>query len=68
MDEEEIQALRARLQALRSEHQDLNEVIDRLAEDRPFDQLTLQRMKKRKLALKDEITQIEDRLLPDIIA
>lgn len=68
MDKEDTETLQARLRVLKSEHRDLDDVIDRLAEDRPFDQLTLQRMKKRKLALKDEIKQIEDRLLPDIIA
>ena len=40
---------------LKSEHRDLDEVIDRLIEKPPFDQLQLQRLKKRKLGLKDEI-------------
>jgi len=43
-------------------------VIARLAERGPFDQLQLQRLKKRKLLLKDQISKIESELLPDIIA
>lgn len=66
MDEQD--ALRHRLEELRVEHRDLDEAIDRLADSLPFDQLKLQRMKKRKLILKDEIANLEDQLLPDIIA
>ena len=62
------EAIKARLEALRSEHRDLDEVIDRLAEAAPFNQLQLQRLKKRKLALKDMIAKLESKLLPDIIA
>ena len=54
--------------ALRSEHRDLDEVIDRLIEKPPFDQLQLQRLKKRKLGLKDQILKLESQLIPDIIA
>jgi len=64
----DIEALRAKLAALRSEHRDLDEVIARLAQRAPFDQLELQRMKKRKLLLKDQISKIESELVPDIIA
>jgi hypothetical protein len=60
--------LRRRLEELRSEHRDLDDVIARLAETAPFNQLQLQRLKKRKLSLKDQITQLESKLLPDIIA
>ncbi len=60
--------LRRRLEALQSEHRDLDDVIARIAEEAPFDQLQIQRLKKRKLVLKDEITRLEDLLLPDIIA
>ncbi|MGH7031332.1 MAG: YdcH family protein [Stellaceae bacterium] len=63
-----IEALKARLAALKAEHRDLDEVIARLSEHAPFDQLRLQRLKKRKLALKDQISKIESELLPDIIA
>lgn len=64
----DIEALRAKLAALTVEHRDLDDVIARLAERGPFDQLQLQRLKKRKLALKDQISKIESELLPDIIA
>ena len=60
--------LRRELEELRSEHRDLDDVIADLAERAPFDQLRLQRMKKRKLLLKDQIAQLESKLLPDIIA
>jgi hypothetical protein len=62
------ESLKARLAALRSEHRDLDDVIARLSEHTPFDQLQLQRLKKRKLLLKDQISKIESELLPDIIA
>ena len=61
-------SLRARLAVLKSEHRDLDDVIARLSEPAPFDQLRLQRLKKRKLLLKDQISKIESELLPDIIA
>jgi hypothetical protein len=64
----DVEALKAKLAALKTEHRDLDEVIARLAEHAPFDQLKLQRLKKRKLALKDQISKIESELLPDIIA
>ncbi|MCH1475804.1 MAG: DUF465 domain-containing protein [Alphaproteobacteria bacterium] len=65
---EEQQILKARLYVLESEHRDLDEVIERLSEDKPFDQLKLQRLKKRKLVLKDEMALVRSRILPDIIA
>ena len=67
-DIEEQQILKARLSVLESEHRDLDDVIERLSEDKPFDQLQLQRLKKRKLALKDEMALVRSRILPDIIA
>ena len=65
---EEQQILKARLHVLESEHRDLDDVIERLSEDKPFDQLQLQRLKKRKLVLKDEMALVRSRILPDIIA
>ena len=67
-DIEEQQILKARLNVLESEHRDLDDVIERLSEDKPFDQLQLQRLKKRKLVLKDEMALVRSRILPDIIA
>lgn len=58
----------AQLHQLESEHRDLDDVIERLGDDKPFDQLQLQRLKKRKLALKDGIAKLRSRILPDIIA
>lgn len=60
--------LRVKLAALKSEHRDLDGAIDALLEAPAKDQLQLARLKKRKLRLRDEIAEIEDRLLPDIIA
>jgi hypothetical protein len=65
---EDQAAQRQKLANLRSEHRDLDEVIARVAENAPFDQLQMQRLKKRKLALKDQIARLESRLVPDIIA
>jgi hypothetical protein len=62
------QQLNEKLALLRAEHRDLDDVIARLMERPPFDQLQLQRLKKRKLALKDEILKLENMLVPDIIA
>lgn len=60
--------LRIRLEVLRREHRDLDEAVAALqAAGRP-DPLTLMRLKKQKLALKDQIVKIEDQLIPDIIA
>jgi hypothetical protein len=68
MDDLELDALRRKLAELKSEHRDLDDVIGRVSAEQPFDQLQVQRLKKRKLLLKDQISQLESRLLPDIIA
>jgi hypothetical protein len=60
--------LRIRLEVLRREHRDLDQAILALEETGRPDQLTLRRLKKQKLALKDQIVKIEDQLIPDIIA
>lgn len=67
-DSLDTQAIKAKLETLKSEHRDLDDVIDRLIEKPPFDQLQLQRLKKRKLGLKDQILRLESQLIPDIIA
>lgn len=65
----EKERLREKLQELRLEHRDLDEAILRLTSDGgPLDMLALQRMKKRKLALKDMILKLESMLIDDIIA
>ena len=67
-DDDDPNAIRDKLMALKEEHRDLDDVIDRVGEEAPFDQLRIQRLKKRKLMLKDQMAQLEDKLLPDIIA
>jgi len=68
LTEEEKAQIRERLQRLEIEHHDLDDVIDRLAADPAQDRLQLQRLKKRKLVLKDQIQRLRTRLIPDIIA
>ncbi len=60
--------LKEELERLRLEHLDLDSAINALEETGRADQLQLKRLKKKKLALKDKITKIEDQLFPDIIA
>jgi hypothetical protein len=62
------EVLRVRLEVLRREHRDLDDAIDALQQSGRGDQLTLRRLKKQKLALKDRIAVIKDDLTPDIIA
>lgn len=54
-----------RLIALRMEHGDLDALIDQASEKRPVDELMMRRLKKRRLALRDEITRVEQDLIPD---
>ncbi len=60
--------LESELARLKQEHRDLDTAIDALESMVAGDQLQIQRLKKRKLALKDKIIQLEDQLTPDIIA
>lgn len=62
------QEIKRQLEELKLEHRDLDEAIARISEAPPFDQLHIQRLKKRKLILKDHISMLQDQLLPDIIA
>lgn len=66
MDEGEV--LKVRLEVLRRQHRDLDEAIHALEERGSADMLTVRRLKKQKLVLKDQIRMLEDRLVPDIIA
>jgi hypothetical protein len=68
LTEEEKAQIQLRLQVLEIEHHDLDDVIYRLALDPSQDRLQLQRLKKRKLLLKDQIARLRTRLIPDIIA
>jgi hypothetical protein len=68
MQRQNDRELREQLVKLRAEHRELDEEIVTLEESGLADQLLIRRLKKKKLALKDQITSIEDQLLPDIIA
>jgi hypothetical protein len=65
---EEEEELHKMLEELKTEHRDLDIIIQQLGDTAPVDFLRLQRLKKRKLFLKDSISKIESLLLPDIIA
>ncbi|MFZ1726362.1 MAG: DUF465 domain-containing protein [Albidovulum sp.] len=68
MEMENADVLRVNLEVLRRQHRDLDEAIHALEASGRSDQLTLRRLKKQKLGLKDRIARIEDILTPDIIA
>ena len=61
-------ALKLRIEQLHLEHRGLDDVIARLVESTPHDQLQVQRLKKRKLFVKDQINALERQLTPDIPA
>lgn len=66
MESQEI--LKQQLERLEHEHHDLDAMIDRVLDDAVVDQIAVQRLKKRKLLLRDQITYLRGRILPDIIA
>lgn len=68
LTDEEEREIRRELAELRQEHRDLDAAIAAMAETANVETIRIQRMKKRKLALKDRIAVLEDRILPDIIA
>jgi len=68
MTQEEETELRSQLARLRQEHRDLDAAIEAMQSSPASDILQVQRLKKRKLVLRDRITHIEDQLTPDIIA
>ena len=65
---EDIGDLKEKLADLEAEHRQLDSEIDRLISTPPIDLLTIQRLKKKKLALKDQIQKLKSDILPDIIA
>ncbi|MBA4783975.1 MAG: DUF465 domain-containing protein [Rhizobiales bacterium] len=68
MTEDEEREIRINIARLRMQHRDLDAAIDALSRSGLSDPLRVQRLKKQKLRLKDEIAALEDRLFPDIIA
>lgn len=68
MDELERAMLEQRMLQLAIEHRELDDVIKRLSEEMVFDRIQLQRMKRRKLVLKDQIAWLERQIDPDIFA
>ena len=64
----DVQGLKQKIHQLQTEHRDLDDVISRLAQSSAQDQIQLQRLKKRKLLIKDQIAMLERQLEPDIRA
>ena len=64
----DVEALKQKIHQLQIEHRDLDDVISRLCQSPAQDQIQLQRLKKRKLFLKDQITMLERQLEPDVPA
>lgn len=67
-DEEAVRAISERIEQLKIEHRDLDQVIARLMENATYDELQMRRLKRRKLLLKDQISLLERQLNPDIPA
>lgn len=68
MDDIDQDAIKHQLTELETEHRDLDDVIAQITVSGPFDQIQIQRLKKRKLMLKDEILRLKSKLIPDSIA
>ena len=68
LTDEEARFIRGKIEVLKIEHRDLDDVIERLSHDQKLDELQMQRLKKRKLLLKDQISILERQLVPDISA
>ncbi len=64
----DVEGLKVKINQLHTEHRDLDDVISRLAQSSAQDQIQLQRLKKRKLLIKDQIAMLERQLEPDIRA
>ncbi len=68
MLENTTEDIETRIEKLKTEHRDLDDVLKRLSEDRNVDELQIRRMKKRKLQLKDTITMLESQSLAGVSA
>lgn len=68
MEINDVEHYKRRLVELRVEHRDLDDVIARLVQDPLVDELELKRLKKRKLLIKDQITRMESKVIPDLNA
>ncbi len=68
MQDTQAEYIGKKLEDLLSEHRDLDDVIESMIKSKVYDQLQLQRLKKRKLCLKDEIIKLKGLIVPDIIA
>lgn len=68
LTEEDIAQIRNRLAEIKLEHSDLDQIIERLTRDTTVEELQVKRLKKRKLYLKDQIANLENELIPDILA
>ena len=66
--DDEIETLKQVLAELQIEHRDLDEIIHRLSKETLIEELKVKRLKKRKLQLKDQITRLENKIIPDILA
>jgi hypothetical protein len=64
----DVEGLKVKIYQLQTEHRDLDDVISRLSQSTAQDQIQLQRLKKRKLLIKDQIAMLERQLEPDIPA
>ena len=68
LTDEEAELIRGKIEALKVEHRDLDDIIERLSRDPNLDELQIRRLKRRKLLLKDQIALLESQLVPDIPA
>ena len=66
--DDDLDALREKLEELKQQHRELDAEIARLASEQSGDQLQMQRLKRRKLMLKDQMTALNGQIIPDIIA
>lgn len=68
LSDEEIRQIKTRIVELELEHRDLDQLTEQLARDPSFEELHIKRLKKRKLQIKDELSRLENKLIPDILA